>query len=105
MLVINCNNTNICVTNYFPIMIQITKKATPKIAVNLVINNSPPRSFLLANKLSLPPEITLEAPSDLPLCKRAMAISKIDTVINNISTIIPPRLRLIYHKNTIKSSI
>ena len=66
------------------ITIQITKNATPRAAVNRVINSSLPRSLRLANSSSFPPIILLLAEADLLLCKITMAIHKIDTIINSI---------------------
>ena len=61
-----------------------TKKIIPSIRVNLVMNNSPPLSFLFLNKLSLPPIIADEAPSALPAWRRTMAISKIAIIIKKV---------------------
>ena len=84
---------------YIPSTIQITKKATPKTIVSLVINNSPPRSLRFANNASLPPVKACEALSAFPLCKSAMAINKIEITIKAISTRVPSFFHyiLIYH--------
>ena len=61
---------------------QITKNATPKDAVSLVIKSSLPLSFLFAKSSSFPPIILLLAVADLPLCKITIAIINIDKTIN-----------------------
>lgn len=68
----------------------MTKNATPNTAVNLVINNSPPRSFRFLNKESFPPVKAAEALSAFELCNNTIAINKIDTINNNIVTNRPP---------------
>ena len=61
------------------------KKTIPSTAVNLVINNSPPRSLRFLNNASLAPVKALIALSALAPCKRTIAINKIDTIIKAIS--------------------
>ena len=77
---------------------QITIKATPKQKVNLVTNNSPPRSFRTLNKSLLPPLMILASPPDLPPCNSTMAINNIDITINKISKLITSfDYTIIYH--------
>lgn len=69
---------------------QIIKNNAPKQAVIRVRNNSPPRSFLFANKVSFPPLIALDALSAFPLCNNPTAINNTDIIINTISMSMPP---------------
>ena len=71
------------VSGFNAVIRAIIKNAAPKTAVNLVINNSLPLSFLLANN-SLP-ELLINPPSALELCNKTITISKIDIIIINVS--------------------
>lgn len=71
-------------------MIQTKKKVIPRSKVKRLKKSSPPRSFRFANNRSFPPVIVEEALSAFPLCKRANAINKIETI--NKTTFICPIL-------------
>lgn len=69
---------------------QMIKKSAPKVNVNLLINNSAPRSFLCPNKSALPPDIICDAPSALLLCNNTIAIKRTEIISKTIFTAITP---------------
>ena len=69
---------------------QSAKNIRPSTKVNLLINSSPPRSFLFANKFSLPPVKAPAADSAFPLCNKTIAINNIHTIINIIFFLFSP---------------